>query len=91
MTTRARIRVNAPRVSGGGGGTTTPTVSVGPEFGLGTPAEVQAELHAVAWATPAMGVTLEDLEAEMVTLGNTVLEVDTPGNRLKLLDWTGDI
>jgi hypothetical protein len=36
------------------------------------------------WATPAEGVTLDELIAEMDELGNKVIKVDRKNNRLKM-------
>lgn len=42
------------------------------------------QIEIIAWATPE-GTSLDDLIEKMTSLGNTILEIDRPGNRLKLL------
>lgn len=42
------------------------------------------QIETIAWATPA-GISLDDLIEKMASLGNTVLEIDRSGNRIKLL------
>jgi len=49
------------------------------------------KIEVFAWATPAEGWTLDELISEMARLGNTVLEVDRDGNRLKLLHVETDL
>lgn len=44
-----------------------------------------ARIEVEGWATPAPGVTLTELVEEMKALGNPVLAIDVPNNRLKLL------
>lgn len=45
--------------------------------------EAVTAVRVSAWATPAEGVTLDQLVTE---LGASVLEVDVAGNRLKVID-----
>lgn len=46
------------------------------------------DFRVFGWATPAPGVTLDDLIAEFRALGNEILEVDREHNRLRCLDHT---
>ncbi len=47
-----------------------------------------ATIEVWGWATPAPGITLDELIVEMGELGNEILEVDIMNNRLKLLHVT---
>lgn len=42
------------------------------------------QIETIAWATPD-GISLDVLIEKMTSLGNTILEIDRLGNRLKLL------
>ena len=50
-----------------------------------------AQLQVWGWATPRPGMSLDALIEHMAEIGNTVLEVDREGNRLKLLDLSQDL
>lgn len=39
-----------------------------------------------AWATPADGISLDELIVELEASGHKILEIDREGNRLKLVD-----
>lgn len=43
------------------------------------------QIETIVWATPREGLSLDELIEKMPSLGNTVLEIDRPGNRIKLL------
>lgn len=47
--------------------------------------KLKMRVECEAWAIPADGVTLEELETRLCELGNKVLEVDAANNRIKVL------
>lgn len=53
--------------------------------------QVATAINLTAWATPAEGISLNELIIEMAENGTPVLEVDRLNNRLKVCDHTEEL
>jgi hypothetical protein len=51
---------------------------------------IGVQLEMKAWASPGPDQTLEQLVERMHELGNKVLEIDEPGNRVLICDSKDD-
>lgn len=49
------------------------------------PTGTATEIEIVAWATPAEGITLDELIEEFKELGNPILEIDRINNKIKVV------